>query len=94
MWTQEGVTLMADPHKAGSDNGSAGQASDLSQAIGFLLSCLQSADEPIPPEKLLLDAWKQQDLSSFTTRLALWELVHEGKLELTPDWKFRLKTFP
>ena len=60
------------------------------QAEGVVLELVQSSGEPVAPRELL-DAGKRlaEPLPEFALLAALWNLVRDGKIEFTSDWRLR-----
>lgn len=62
------------------------------EAKKFLLQNLRE-DSPPEDQELIFDrAWADERIPDTELRLALWELLRQGVLELTPDWRVRQAT--
>jgi hypothetical protein len=63
---------------------------DLDRAETSILSLLQNADAPVPPEEVI-KTLRSQNYSEFLLRAAIWILIDHQRIEFT---KFRLLRIP
>jgi hypothetical protein len=77
----------------GADSPQSPSISELERAIEFLMNQLRRVRDPIDASELFTQGGDQR-LSEPAMQLALWELVRNGEVNLTPDWRIQLPSAP